>query len=104
MKKGNVSIKVMTVIANNYDRLRSMCVNHGQGIYCSKSDEDLFHDTVIFVSQDEKASTIKSDKEFMEYFRYRFRMITFQAVNDNKQLKEIAYADYLQTKKVSEEE
>ena len=40
----------------------------------------------------------------MNYFCYRFRMIEYQAINDNKQLKEIPYADYLQTKKEDTEE
>jgi hypothetical protein len=81
-----------------------MCVSHGQGLYCSKSKEDLFQDTVVFVSQDEKASSLSTDKELIDYFCYRFRMIEYQAINDNKLLKEIPYADYLQASKTTEEE
>nr|DAQ82023.1 MAG TPA: RNA-dependent RNA polymerase [Caudoviricetes sp.] len=103
-RRGKVNIKVMTMIAHNYDRLRAMCVSHGQGLYCSKSKEDLFQDTVVFVSQDEKASSLSTDKELIDYFCYRFRMIEYQAINDNKLLKEIPYADYLQASKTTEEE
>lgn len=103
LKKGKVDIKVMTMIARNYDYLKSMCVSHGQGLYCSKSKEDLFQDTIVFVSQDEKASSLSTDKELIDYFCYRFRMIEYQAINDNKLLKEIPYADYLQAPKTTEE-
>lgn len=104
LKKGKVNIKVMTMIAHNYDYLKSMCVNHGQGLYCSKSKEDIFQDTVLFVSQDDRISSLSTDKELIDYFCYRFRMIEFQAINDNKLLKEIPYADYLQPQKTAEEE
>ena len=103
LKKGKVDIKVMTMIARNYDYLKSMCVSHGQGLYCSKSKEDLFKDTIVFVSQDEKASSLSTDKELIDYFCYRFRMIKYQAINDNKLLKERPYADYLQAPKTTEE-
>ncbi|WP_259324214.1 hypothetical protein [Bacteroides thetaiotaomicron] len=103
-KKGKVNGKVMDMIAHNYDKLKQLCGYRTSGLYCSKSYEDIFQDTILFVSQDEKASTLSSDKELMNYFCYRFRMIEYQAINDNKQLKEIPYADYLQTKKEDTEE
>lgn len=92
------------MIARNYNRLKQLCSYHTSGLYCSKSYEDIFQDTILFVSQDEKASTLSSDKELIDYFCYRFRMIEYQAVNDNKQLKEIPYADYLQTHKEEDAE
>ena len=90
------------MIAQNYECLKSLC-NHDHGLFCSKSHEDLFHDTVLFVSQDEKAPT-SSDKDLIDYFCYRFRMIEYQTINDNKLLKEIPYADYLQAQKATETE
>lgn len=102
-RKGKASEKVMATIAHNYDHLKQLCGYRASGLYCSKSYEDVFQDTVLLVSQDEKASTLSSEKELIDYFCYRFRMIEFQAINDNKQLKEIPYADYLQTQKIPEE-
>lgn len=93
----------MVTIAHNYDTLKQLCSYRASGLYCSKSYEDIFQDTVLLVSQDDKASSLSSDKELIDYFCYRFRMIMFQAINDNKQLKEIPYADYLQTSKTTEE-
>lgn len=92
----------MTMIAHNYERLKSLC-SHGHGLFCSKNYEDLFQDTILFVSQDEKAPT-SSDKALIDYFCYRFRMIEYQTINDNKLLKEIPYADYIQAQKATETE
>lgn len=102
-RKGKASDKVMVMIAHNYDHLKQLCGYRAYGLYCSKSYEDVFQDTVLLVSQDEKASTLSSEKELIDYFCYRFRMILFQAINDNKLLKEIPYADYLQAKKIPEQ-
>lgn len=93
----------MVTIAHNYDRLKQLCGYRATGLYCSKSYEDVFQDTVLLISQDEKATTLTTEEDLINYFCYRFRMIEFQAINDNKQLKEIPYADYLQTSKTTEE-
>lgn len=103
-RTGKADSKVMEVIARNYNLLMQLCNCHSQGLFCSKSYEDLFQDTVLFVSQDEKASALSTEKELIDYFCYRFRMIKYQAVNDNKQLKEIPYADYIQARKEEPEE
>ena len=86
---------MMEVLAGNYDKLTQLCGYKKSGLYCSKSYEDIFEDTILFVAQDTKAASLKSDKEIIDYFRYRYRMIQFQTINDSKQLKEIYYADYL---------
>lgn len=104
IKKGKVNDKVMAMIASNYKQLKQLCADHSHGLYCSKSKEDIFQDTVLFVSQDDRISSLSTDKELIDYFCYRFRMIEFQAINDNKLLKEIPYADYLQAPKTTEEE
>lgn len=104
IKKGKASDKVMRMIAHNYNWLKQLCGYRSSGLYCSKSYEDLFQDTILFISQDEKASTISSEQDLISYFCYRFRMIEYQAINDNKLLKEIPYADYLQTSKTTKEE
>ena len=102
-RKGKANKKVMSVIAHNYEKLKQLCGYRASGLYCSKSREDIFQDTVLFVSQDEKAVSLP-DKELIQYFCYRFRMIEYQSINDNKLLKEIPYADYLQTPKTAAKE
>ena len=104
IKKGKVNDKVMAMIASNYKQLKQLCADHSHGLYCSKDNEDIYQDTVLFVSLDEKASSLSTDKELIDHFCYRFRMIEYQAINDNKLLKEIPYADYLQAPKTTEEE
>lgn len=98
-RRGKADPEILNMIAHNYEYLKQLCGCHVHGIFCSKSYEDLFQDTILFVSQDEKASALSSESEVIDYFSYRFRMIVFQAINDNKQLKEIPYADYLQAQK-----
>lgn len=98
-RKGKANDEVMSMIAHNYNRLKLLCDYRIQGLYCSKSYEDIFQDTVLLVSQDEKAASLPTERELVDYFCYRFRMIEYQAINDNKQLKEIPYADYLQAQK-----
>lgn len=100
---GKPNKRVMDFIARHYMHLKDMCGYRSFGLYCSKSYEDIFQDTVLYVSQDEKAATIKTDEEMIEYFCYRFRMIEFQAINDNKMLREVQYAEYIQTKEESKE-
>ena len=103
-KIGKVDPKVMAVLADNYNHLKQLCSYRSHGLFCSKSYEDLFQDTILFVSQDNKASTLSSEQEIIDYFYYRFRMIEYQATNDHKLLKEIPYADYLQASKETEAE
>lgn len=104
VRKGKADSRVMAIIAKNYNRLKLLCGYRNYGLFCSKSYEDLFQDTVLFISQDEKALTLLSEQELIDYFCYRFRMIEFQTVNDNKLLKEIPYADYLQATKAASTE
>ncbi len=89
----------MEVIASNYKLLMSRCNIMRQGYFCSKTYEDIFEDTVLYVSTDVKASKLKTDKEIIDWFCYRFRMLEYQTINDNKELREIGYADNIQTDK-----
>ena len=104
LKNGKIDKRVMSMIVRNYDKLKDLCIYRSHGLLCSKSYEDIFHDAILFVSQDKKASLIFSEEELIRYFNYRFRMILYQTINDNKQLKEIPYADYIQTSKKEDSE
>lgn len=104
VKRGIVNEAVLTAIARNYKELQRICGYRRYGLFCSKSYEDIFQDTILFVSQDEKASSLVTDNEIIEYFQYRFKMIEYQAIQDNKQLREIPYANYLQATETTREE
>lgn len=93
IKIGEADNGVMTLLARNYSKLKNLCGYRDYGCFCSKSYEDIFQDTVIYVSQDKRAVGMPED-ELVNYFCFRFKMILFQTINDNKELKEIAYADY----------
>lgn len=98
IKTGKINKRIMAMIERNYSKLKELCGYRSYGCFCSKSYEDIFQDTVLYVSQDKRASAINTDKELVEYFHYRFKMIDFQTINDNKLLKEIPYADYRKSK------
>lgn len=103
-KERVVNHDVINTIARNYYKLKELCRYDHDLLLCSKSYEDLFQDAVLYVSQDEKAVSMPSG-ELIDYFRYKFNMIKYQALKDNAQLKEIPYADYIQAsqKDISED-
>ena len=45
-----------------------------------------------------------SEEELISYFCFRYKMIKYRAIKDKQQLKEIQYAEYIQTSKKEEEE
>ena len=92
LKRGSPDPRVLDVIALHYSVLRDRCNCRKWGLYCSKSYEDIFQDTVVFVSCDNKAHHLP-EIELIDYFCYRYVMLLYQAVNDNKELKETNYAD-----------
>lgn len=103
-KKSKHYPAVAAAIGRNYVRLQSLCHCRFFGLCGSRSYEDVFQDTVIYVIQDAEASTLLSDEDIIKHFCRRFRMIEYQIMQDAKQLKEIPYADYLQAKKETNEE
>ena len=104
IRAGKSNEEVMNIIARNYSKLKELCSIRAKGLYCSKSYEDIFQDTVIFVSQDKAAAKMNTDSEVIKHFLYRFKMIEFQAINDDKILKETSYADYKKAPKTYEED
>lgn len=96
IKKGKVNKAVMAAVARNYDRLKRLCAVGGHGIYGGEGFEDIFQDTVLYVIQDSASATLQSDDQIVEHFLYRFNMIKFQRINDDKARREVEYADYKQ--------
>lgn len=104
IKRGKVNQYALDVIGKNYNKLKGLCNYNDRGCYCSKSYEDIFQDTILYVIHDEQSFNMHTEEDIINHFIYRYNMITFQAVNDNKMLREVKYADYLQTKEETTEE
>lgn len=90
--------KVLLMIARLYERLSDISAKDRQIYYAGLSYEDIFQDTIIKVSTDEKAAEITNDDEFVRYFLYRMKTVQYQTIKDSKRLKFTAYADNLQAK------
>lgn len=104
VRKGKVSRYALDVIAKNYGRLKKLCNYNDRGCYCSKSYEDIFQDTILYVIHDKEASCINNEEEMIRHFCYRYKMIEFQTINDDKELREVKYADYIHAKERDQEE
>lgn len=92
-----ISAAASELLRRNYDRLMSETYRlaHQNRFY---ETCDLFQETALYILTDQRCETITSDKEFREYFRYRYEMICFQTTKDyNNELKQ--NADYQQAKK-----
>ena len=99
-----MGVNMSVVIGKNYLKLRSLCCVEFDTFHGSLSREDIFQDTVLYVIQDVEASLLESEEDIIKHFCYRYKMIAFQIIQDSKQLREIPYADYLQTQKEGTEE
>lgn len=95
--------KVLLMIARLYERLSDISAKDRQIFYAGLSYEDIFQDTIIKVSTDEKAEEITDDDEFVKYFLYRMKTVQYQTIRNSKRLKITAYADNLQTKESEKE-
>ena len=95
--------KVLLMIARLYERLSDISAKDRQINYAGLSYEDIFQDTIIKVSTDEKAAEITNDEEFVRYFLYRMKTVQYQTIKDSKRLKITTYADNLQAKESEKE-
>lgn len=91
-------------IGRNYDKLRALCFRQFAGTFASQSHDDIFQDTVLYVIQDAESLKYPTDEALIKHFIHRYRMIEFQTIRDAQQLKSLPYADYLQTKKETNQE
>lgn len=96
-KKGKVNKKALDAISKNYSKLKELCNYNKRGCYCSKSYEDIFQDTILYVIHDDDSLNL-NEEEIINHFVYRYNMIEFQTISDNKMMKEVKYADYIQAK------
>lgn len=103
-KKNDPDNRISEMIATNYNRLRDACNVSSSGNYAGITKEDIFSETIWYVIHDPKSLLCTSADDFIKHFQYRFRMIEFQITKDANLLKEIPYADHIQTKKEISEE
>lgn len=94
-KKPNTA--VLALIGKIYEKLYSVCDCCNSGNYAGCSREDIFQETIMFVSHDADA-VLTTEEAFIAYFKHKYNMITFQVIMDSRELKEINYADNIQTK------
>lgn len=95
--------RVLSMIAKLYNRLSEISAKDRQIYYAGLSYEDIFQDTIIKVSTDEKAAEITDENEFVEYFMYRMKTVQYRTIKDSKRLKITDYADNLQAKESEKE-
>jgi len=80
-----VSSMVAEIIAKNYYQLRCKFVKNPTNLYLSQSEEDIFHNTLLKVIEE---ADIVEDK-ILEHIEYRLKMVRYQTVMDNQQLKKV---------------
>jgi hypothetical protein len=54
---------------------------------------DIFQETVLFVTHDDRCRDLRTDDEIVRHFVYRYRMVHYQTIKDESQHKTIRYAD-----------
>lgn len=96
--KRKVNNNVLLMIAKLYERLSDISAKDRQIYYAGLNYEDIFQDTILRVSTDEKAAKITDENEFVEYFIYRMKATQYTIIKDSKRLKITDYADNLQAK------
>ncbi|CDE61316.1 putative uncharacterized protein [Parabacteroides sp. CAG:409] len=74
---------IAKVIADNYNYLKAKFVGNTTHLQLSLTDEDIFHNTLL------KVISENIEGDILHQIEYRIRMIRFQLVMDNKQLKGI---------------
>lgn len=97
-RKGKVDNRVMSVVARNYVKLRDLCISEVHGTYAGEDYEDIFQNTILYIVQDKDASALLADEDIIKHFLYRFNMIKYQTIQDNKMMRSVDYADYKQNK------
>ena len=71
------------IIANNYNKLWSRFIKDKSKLSMSQNAEDIFHNTLLKII--EELSDI-NEEQIVEYISYRFRTISFQTIQDQKEL------------------
>lgn len=102
MKNKKKNEQVLRIVAQIYNRLYYKCKESVTG-YTREEFEDIFQDCILFIYTDPLANGLTNKKEIEGLFLYRFRMIEFTYAKKKQKLREIAYADHIQTTQKTDE-
>lgn len=91
------SKRIVKLIASNYKVLKDEIIQN----YIFS--DDVFQDTILLISTDANATNVKSKGALVAHFKSRYNMLYYRKRMQEKERKEIEYADYLQTKEATEE-
>lgn len=91
------SKRIVKLIAANYKVLKEEIIQNYT--FC----DDVFQDTILLMSTDNIANDMKSKGALVAHFKSRYNMLYYRKKMQEKERKEIEYADYLQTKEATEE-
>lgn len=86
---------VAAILANNYNRLLAEFSRSKYGNFQSMSYEDIFQETILYVIQDKRAFKM-SESAILDHFRYRYKMIRFQIIQDAKLERKTDYNESIQ--------
>jgi hypothetical protein len=86
------SNSVLNLISDNYYKLRAFCGVTKSDNYIGRTEEDIFEDTILIVSSDEESSKM-SEKELMDFFKYRYNMVKFRNAQNYKMRMEIPFSE-----------
>lgn len=94
-KSKEYSPYVAEVLAKHFKSLSSELNRSKHGNYQSMSYEDIFQETVLYVIQDKRAFKM-SESAILDHFRYRYKMISFQIIQDSKLERKTDYNESIQ--------
>lgn len=77
------SDRVAKIIAKNYNKLLNEFSRNNKGNFYSMDYDDIFQETILYIIQDKRAFKL-SESGLLDHFRYRYRMIRFQIIQDSK--------------------
>ena len=95
--RGKYRPKVASAIDRNYGLLLRLCAVNRARDYGPVNDMDIFQETVLFVTHDDRCRDLRTDDEIVRHFVYRYRMVHYQTIKDESQHKTIRYADAQKT-------
>lgn len=92
--------RIARIIAANYDLLHIRCA---RAFRCGPFLlDDVIQETSLYVMTDPRAANITADADVVDYFVYKFRMIAFQTMKNNRKM--LRYADDQKIKKTESED
>lgn len=102
-KSGSIDRDILIRLSKMYSILSDKVKSGKDGNYNSRSDEDVFEDTIIAVASDTISAEL-SDVGLMSYFIKRYKQIRYTNIKEHYSRREESDAENIQDKKESEKE